>query len=427
MKSINKAAALAGVLCLTSLSSGYAAAQLRLSDGTVPGTIVITDNDPNDQNPAVGAIHYIGPVGPNWSISVSSLSKPGLGSAIAPHIDGNIFNFYSQNPGVLTVEMTDNGFLSAGPAVVALGGNSDGTVTCRAWSDAGNALFGKTSLISTIGPLGPGPFSGNATGAVGPGAPFSLTVEGVISHPLGGVSAFDMDLVVIPSPPTNCVCAPQSIKYNFNGTQIAFQPIGAQNYIWFLSDGKVTGLPQNQVATLLVSGQKITIPVNPPIVVSVPDAIIIFDPAATTATTTFDTVNSVWRSTFPSSGLAGNLFYSGVAFPVPAPGLPGGIKNVLWSGQFSTETTGLKISWQWHAAAYTKLTTDYNLLGVKPCDDNKKSIYLNSDLAGTPEGTDPVTLKLWKKFVVGGASGGGGANYTGSGSSTISFPPCVCP
>jgi energy-coupling factor transporter ATP-binding protein EcfA2 len=33
----------------------------------------------------------------------------------------------------------------------------------------------------------------------------------------------------------------------------------------------------------------------------------------------------------------------------------------------------------------------------------------------------------WKKFVASGASGGGGANYTGSGGSTLSFVPCVCP
>ena len=178
----------------------------------------------------------------------------------------------------------------------------------------------------------------------------------------------------------------------------------------------------------MVYDQTITIPVNPPIVVPVPNAVITFDPAATIATTTFDTVNNVWRSTFPPSGLSGNIFYAGVAFPVPGPnGLPGGIKNVDWSGKFSTSTPGLNVSWQWHAAVYNKLTTDYNQLAVKPTDDNHKSLYQNSDHAGTPEGFDPISGRLWKSFVVGGASGGGGANYTGSGSSTITFPPCVCP
>ena len=42
------------------------------------------------------------------------------------------------------------------------------------------------------------------------------------------------------------------------------------------------------------------------------------------------------------------------------------------------------------------------------------------------EGTD-ASGNLWKKFVVVRATDGGGANYTGSGSSTIKLPPCICP
>lgn len=83
----------------------------------------------------------------------------------------------------------------------------------------------------------------------------------------------------------------------------------------------------------------------------VPDAFVTFDPSVTVATTTFDTVNNVWRITLPSSGLSGNVFYRGAAFKVPIAGLPGGIKNLDWSGQFTSDTPGLSIHWQWHAAA----------------------------------------------------------------------------
>jgi len=107
--------------------------------------------------------------------------------------------------------------------------------------------------------------------------------------------------------------------------------------------------------------------------------------------------------------------------------LPGGIKNVDWSGTFTTDTAGLSVAWQWHAANYSNFTSDYNSIAPKPTDDNSASIYLNSDHAGTPEGIDLISGKQWKSFVVGGASGGGGGNYTGSGSSTIQFTPCVCP
>jgi hypothetical protein len=226
-----------------------------------------------------------------------------------------------------------------------------------------------------------------------------------------------------------CPCTPHNIAYNFNGTQIIFQSTNGGSYVWFISDGKVTGLPSNQKVVLHVSNQSIVIPAtktSPQYTVGVPDAFITFDPTATVATATFDTGLNVWRMTYPSSSLSGNVFYGGAAFKVPAAGLPGGIKNVTWTGTFTTDTPGVKISWQWHAANYSNFTGDYNSIAPKPTDDNKASNYKNSDLAGTPEGTDPVTKKTWKSFVVGGASGGGGSNYTGSGSSTISFPPCVC-
>jgi hypothetical protein len=43
-------------------------------------------------------------------------------------------------------------------------------------------------------------------------------------------------------------------------------------------------------------------------------------------------------------------------------------------------------------------------------DDKNASQYNNSDQAGTPEN--------FKQFVIGGARGGGGSNYTGSYSGT---------
>jgi hypothetical protein len=48
---------------------------------------------------------------------------------------------------------------------------------------------------------------------------------------------------------------------------------------------------------------------------------------------------------------------------------------------------------------------------VKPVDDTKASAsYQNFDHAGTPES--------FKPYVIGGAMGGGGSNYTGSYSGT---------
>ena len=141
---------------------------------------------------------------------------------------------------------------------------------------------------------------------------------------------------------------------------------------------------------------------------AVPDADVTFDPGATTATTTFNTVTNTWETVAPT-GLPGNTFLDGLAFQAPVK-LSGGINPVTWSGTFTSDTTGIGIHWQWAAAVYKSFSTDNNLLGVKPVDDNMASVYKNSDHAGTPEN--------FKTHVTGGARGGGGSNFTGSYSPT---------
>jgi len=70
------------------------------------------------------------------------------------------------------------------------------------------------------------------------------------------------------------------------------------------------------------------------------------------------------------------------------------------------------VQWKWGAAVYTYFTTDYNALQVKASHQNACGVN-NSDHAGTPEGTDTSTGESFKGFVIGGARGGGGSNFTG--------------
>jgi hypothetical protein len=79
-----------------------------------------------------------------------------------------------------------------------------------------------------------------------------------------------------------------------------------------------------------------------------------------------------------------------------------------------SSSTGVSVQWKWAAAVYpaSHFSTDDNALGVKPVDDNTNSQYKNSDHAGTPEN--------YKSYVIGGATGGGGSNYTGGYSGTAS-------
>ena len=143
-----------------------------------------------------------------------------------------------------------------------------------------------------------------------------------------------------------------------------------------------------------------------------PDATVTFDPAAVSATTSFA---GTWMTTVPSA-VKGNTFFSGHSVQLPA-GLPGSAHPVTWSGTITVDTPGVSVNWQWAAANYpgAHFSANDGALGVKSVDDNKLDpLYQNSDHAGTPEN--------FKQFVVGGGTGGGGSNFTGS----LSGPASVC-
>src|SRR5467141_1728955 len=207
-----------------------------------------------------------------------------------------------------------------------------------------------------------------------------------------------------------------SITANFNGTAIA-----GGDTIWFTSVLKPSGLGSNPV-TIFVRKAAVTFTANGTnYSVPAPDSNITFSASATSATISFDSTKNLWQITVPSSGLAGNSLLDATQFIVPVGGLPGGIQNVKWQASFSTDTSGISMQWQWAAALYTSFNTSYSSLGVKPVDDNKASQYQNSDHGGTPEN--------YKTYVTGGATGGGGSNYTGSysGTASLSVPVVQAP
>jgi hypothetical protein len=140
--------------------------------------------------------------------------------------------------------------------------------------------------------------------------------------------------------------------------------------------------------------------------VALPNAVIVLTPGATSAATSFDPTDSDWDVSAPTGG-AGNVFMGGAGYPVTA-GLPGGIKNVTWTASFWSDTANTNLNWKWEAAVYNTFAADPNNLNVKPVDNNKLSSYANNDHAGTPE--------AMKTYVIAGATGGGGTNYTGNSS-----------
>jgi YVTN family beta-propeller protein len=136
-----------------------------------------------------------------------------------------------------------------------------------------------------------------------------------------------------------------------------------------------------------------------------PNAQITIDPSVTVASTSFDPVNNMWNTTLPWD-LDDNAFLSGMSWLVPAAGLPADVEPVNWCGTFAVDVTGAHIGWRWAAAAYSSAFSASNaVLGVKPMDTDGDNPG-NQDLAGTPEN--------YKRFVIPGARGKGGTNYTGS-------------
>jgi hypothetical protein len=200
-----------------------------------------------------------------------------------------------------------------------------------------------------------------------------------------------------------------AITSNFNGTAIQ-----AGNYLWFNSVAKVSGV--TEPTTVRVSQATITFNAgSTPYTVAVPDSAITLNPTQGAGTATADFGAAGW-AVATRAAYSGNVFLDGTGWRVPAT-LPGGsVKSITWSADFTADKPGVKVSWQWSAAVYTQFDPNPGALAVKP-SDTATALYPNSDHAGTPE--------AFKAFVIGGARGGGGSNFTGSYSSTKSVTPEV--
>jgi hypothetical protein len=230
--------------------------------------------------------------------------------------------------------------------------------------------------------------------------------------------------------------------------------ISGDSYIYF----NASLIPSGQLkeaGTVAVSSYAVTFTVNGTeysCYNNYPVQSVAFSDSVTTARLTYnawaDGTDNFWTLSVPL-GLTGNMLLTPCMFKVPAGGLPAGIYPVNWSMTFES-TVNQAIDWQWGAAVYTELPWDnitlpgegghgYGLLQAKPTEDGNVysqnctvgaknyfngcyGAYANSDPAGTPEGLDS-SGEPWKDFVVAGATGSGGSNWTGSLSGTGSCTP----
>jgi hypothetical protein len=233
----------------------------------------------------------------------------------------------------------------------------------------------------------------------------------------GSASSGDTPLSC-PGQPT---CPQNSISGNFNGNAVM-----AGDYIWFNSVVKVKGVPPAGGHVFLTNVHVNFVANGTPYTVDIPGGQIYLSPSVTTATTYFSK-GQEWITNVPAA-FGDNIFLSGVGWQVPSPGLPGGIKDVTWAGDFSL-SPGMSLNWQWAAAVYTQFvpepplgsdeaTNSYTTLDVKVVHSTSLDSYHNGDQAGTPENrTNPFIPNP-----INGATGGGASNFTGSYSSTGSCP-----
>jgi hypothetical protein len=283
---------------------------------------------------------------------------------------------------------------------------------------SGFPLTGSISFVPSSGS-----FSDSLTGSF-PALAGSFTFSGsaLLSGPTKGdfiprpITFSPSGLTCQPPPPPPPCSAQSTISSNFNGT-----PINGGSYIWFNANFSASGIPSSGATISLTNSTISFTQRGTQYQLPVPNAQVVFSPTATCSSTTFNTMTNTWTTTVPIKG-DDEIFLTGLAWPVPAGGLNGGVNPVDWEGSFSTNgASGISLNWKWGAAAYSAFTTDYNALAVKSGHQTACG-QSNGDHAGVPEGFNNSNRR-WNEFVVGGARGGGGSNWTGSWSSTQSVAP----
>lgn len=188
----------------TFLSSAHAAPTLRLSDGST--TVTVVDNDPNDLDPTVGSITYVGPVGANWFANATAgASKPAQGTAAEPLLDISTNN-QSSGAGTLTIEFSDDSFGPSSGTITAaiggtLGGGAGSTYSYTTLVNPANIQFAGSTLTA-LGPFTQPtnvtfPFNDTTSQVFTQAGSYALTQRLVVTHTAAGTSGSDAELSLV--------------------------------------------------------------------------------------------------------------------------------------------------------------------------------------------------------------------------------------
>ena len=169
----------AGVLGLASAPSAHGVPTLSISDG-LGHTLNLSSSSTG--------ITYTGVLG-NFSLNITS--GVATGDALLPGL-----NFSATGTGILTIMFSNTSFGTlAGSISSQISGQTSGTTGFATFADAGNRLFGSTTLLSTGGPFKGGAFSGTASATFPVPGPFSLTEKIVIVQSVFGTTSFGTTVI----------------------------------------------------------------------------------------------------------------------------------------------------------------------------------------------------------------------------------------
>jgi hypothetical protein len=199
---------LAVVAILVAVCAPNASATLQLTLHSGSTTIVVNDNGVGDSNAAAGQITFIGAVGANWTLNVTTGTVDQN-----PLIDLNSVDSLGTGSGTganaLTLKFSATGYTEPfnSTFISTIGGTLATThsLSYQGYIDTNDTLNATTTPIG--GPLSfsnpPAGFNGTVSGgAAAANQPFSLTQVVVISGTSKGTTSFDASIDAVPEPAT---------------------------------------------------------------------------------------------------------------------------------------------------------------------------------------------------------------------------------
>jgi hypothetical protein len=167
-----------GVFVFASAVSALAVPTIVISDGKKKHTVTLSD--------AAGLISFNGTVG-KFTLSLSTSAA--TGEAMLPSLSLNSLTSSSRKAGTLTISISNTSLVGSGIAS-QISGQTSGNVMVSTHADAGNSLFGRSTLLNSQGAFTGGKFANTAQAAFSSQSPFSLTETFVIQQSKKGTTSF---------------------------------------------------------------------------------------------------------------------------------------------------------------------------------------------------------------------------------------------